>query len=168
MMGTRLAVCAGSLALAGCVAQVQETRAYGVSRPAPGAEVVAAQERTASPAGAACRTVVTTSRAVREVDVRRSFLDPRRQQANVALAVLAGFGSAFLAYDAASLACQTGGSCTGTLQSATWPIAATTAALAAIPLGFVVYNATRVQDDVRLEPAPPLVELGPWQPCEVP
>jgi hypothetical protein len=166
MMRARLTVFAACLMLGGCVARVQETRAYGVSRPAPAAEVVATQERTASADGPTCRTVLTTTRTVREVDVRRSFVDPWRQQTNVALAVLAGLGSTFLAYDAASLACQNGGGCTGTLQSATWPIAATTAALAALPLGFVIYNAARVQDDVRIEPAPPITEMGPWGPCE--
>lgn len=166
MMRASLTVCAASMVLGGCVAQVQETRAYGVSRPAPGAQVVSTRER-AWPTGTGCRTVYTTTPAVHEVDVRRSFVDPRRQQANMALAVLAGIGSTFVAFDAAKLACQTdGGPCTGTLTSATWPIAAATAALAAVPLGFLFYNAARVQDEVRTEPAPPITELGPWQPCE--
>ncbi len=166
MMRASLAVCVASIALGGCVAPVQETRAYGVSRPAPGAEVVATRER-AWPTGTGCRTVFTTNPAVHEVDVRRSFVDPRRQQANVALAVLAGIGSAFVAFDAAKLACQTdGGACTGPLTNASWPIAAATAALAAITLGFLFYNAAHVQDEVRTEPAPPITELGPWEPCE--
>jgi hypothetical protein len=166
MMRTSLAVCVASMALGGCVAPVQETRAYGVSRPAPGAEVVATRERERPP-GTGCRTVVTTSPAMHEVDVRRSFVDSRRQQANMALAVLAGIGSTFIAFDASKLACQTdGGTCTGLLTSATWPIAAATAALAAVPLGFLFYNAARAQDDVRTEPAPPIIEPGPWEPCE--
>ena len=44
--------------------------------------------------------------------------------------------------------------------------AAVTAGLAAIPLAFAAYNAWKVQDAVRIEPAPPTVEPGPWQPCE--
>jgi hypothetical protein len=166
MMRASLAVCVASIAVGGCVAPVQETRAYGVSRPAPGAELVVTRER-AWPTGTGCRTVVTTSPAVREVDVRRSFIDPRRQQANMALAVLAGIGSTFVAFDAAKVACQTdGGPCTASLTSASWPIAAATAALAAVPLGFLFYNAARVQDEVRTEPAPPITEAGPWEPCE--
>jgi len=56
--------------------------------------------------------------------------------------------------------------CTGPLTSASWPIAAVTAALAAVPLGFLFYNAARVQDQVRIEPTTPITELGPPAPCE--
>lgn len=164
-----------SLLSCGCIATVQETRAYGVSRPAPRAEVIATEERTASPTGEQCRTVTTTTQVVREVDIRRSFVDPRSQEVDVALAVLAGIGSAFVAYDGTQRSCQTvslvclsASSAAGADKSASaaWPIAAATAALAAIPLGFVVYNAARVQSEVRTEPAPPITEVSPWQPCE--
>jgi hypothetical protein len=163
-----VALCVAAVALTGCVAGVREIREYGASRPAPGADVAVTEERASTPEGTACRTVVTTTRAVREVDVRRSFVDPRRQELNLALVVLAGIGSSFVAYDAATVACNGNGGCTGLLSSATWPIAAVTASLAAVPLAFAAYNARRVQDETRVEPAPPIVDPGPWRPCAVP
>jgi hypothetical protein len=159
-------VAAASMALGGCIAPVREVRDYGAVRTPPGAEVTVSQERVASPAGPTCRSVVTTTGGTREVDIRRSFVDPRRQEANLAFVMLAGIGSSFIAYDAASIACNGNSGCTGTLSSATWPIAAVTAGLAAIPLAFAAYNAWKVQDAVRIEPAPPTVEPGPWRPCD--
>lgn len=160
-----LTVGAAALGVTGCIAPVREVRDYGALRAPPGAQVVVSEEHVQSPSGPTCRTLITTTGGTREVDIRRSFVDPRRQEANLAFVMLAGIGSSFVAYDAASIACNGNGGCASTLSSATWPIAAVTAALAAIPLGFAAYNAYKVQDEVRIESAPTTVEPGPWRAC---
>ena len=154
-----------TLPLAGCLARVQETRAYGVDHAAPGGEVTTVEQRAISAEGSLCRTVVS-SESVHEVDLRRSFVTPSRQQFNFALAFLAGIGAVYVAYDASALACGSDGGCKAQLSSVTWPIAAVSASLAAIPLAFVAYNAARVQDETHVEAAPPIVEPGPWRPCD--
>ena len=61
---------------------------------------------------------------------------------------------------------QSGSStCDGSVGTASKPAAIGLAALAAVPLAFVVYNATQVQDDRRLELAGPTQDAGEWHDC---
>jgi hypothetical protein len=169
----------GSMA---CVARVTEVRAEGAARPAPDAQTETSQERRAggsdistSTNGATldvtvsqvteCRDVTSTERMVREVDIRRSFANPEAQSWDVALTSLAIAGSAFLFYNSEGpWACAS--SCSDTVGYNSAPFALAVGALAAIPLAFVAYNAARVQDESRIEAAPPASETGAWSACE--
>jgi hypothetical protein len=175
---------AASLGSTGCLAHVREERDFGAARPAPGSEVHALQESRpadvrieASANGGSldvrvtqateCRTVTVTTSTVREVDIRRSYTDPRPQAWDLAAALLLGGGAAFMAYNAdGPWACNSGSStCDGSVGTASKPAAIGLAALAAVPLAFVVYNAAQVQDDRRLELAGPTQDAGEWHDC---
>jgi hypothetical protein len=171
---------------AGCVAAVTEERGYGAARPAPGATSEVTEERRTAPSElhatmkgtvltatvvepTECRDVVSTRDMVREVDVHRTFTDPRQQQWDLALALLAGGGAALVAYDGnGPWACpgnRAPSGCAGQVGSAAgaveWPLIA----LAAVPGLLVAYNAARTQDSRQLERSGPERNVGQWNRC---
>ena len=151
---------AWAIVLAGCVAQIQETRLEGPARPEPDARSAVTLERRAGADGAIeCREVVATAPMVREVDIRRSFAD-RAQDRNEALLVLLGAGVGVLAYSGSQVHCSAGGACGAPMTSASVLLA-----LAAIPLGFLAYNAVAVRDRGIVERVAPEVKLGAWRVC---
>jgi hypothetical protein len=168
----------------GCIAHVQEQRDFGAARPAPDAEVTTSRETRPAPArieatahGASldvrvvrsteCRSVTHMTSTIREVDVRRSFTDPRPQEWDVAAMLLLGGAAGFLAYDAdGPWACNSSASsCSGAVGQGVKPVAFGLGFLAAVPLAFVAYNAVRAQDDRYLERTGPTEELGTWEEC---
>jgi hypothetical protein len=160
----------------GCVASIKENRIYGSSRPrfdgAP--DVVHERKPGEATLGATvdgsivnvslvrtseCRDVDVTSR-VRDVEVRRSFADDA-QERNGAVALLFGAGVGLLQYSADQINCPGGSACWSTMISAEYGLLA----LAAIPVGFLIYNALRVRDERAVEAAPPEVRQSAWQMC---
>jgi hypothetical protein len=162
---------AASLALAGCIASITEERIDGPTRPDVDARSVVVTERRSlpepgsagdDPARAAvveCREVQVTGPMVRDVDVRRSFADDA-QEKNAALTMLIGTGIAFLAYGASVVHCP---QCfdVGPLETGQYAMLG----LVALPIGFLTYNALRVQDRRETEPAAPEERSGPWHAC---
>ncbi len=160
----------------GCVAAIQENRLYGTSRPRfDGAPDVVHERRPDDAALRAtvegsildvsvvrtseCRDVHVTSQ-VQDVAVRRSFADDA-QERNGAFALLFGAGAGLLQYSADQVNCPSGSACWSTMISAEYGLLA----LAAIPVGFVIYNALRVRDSHAVEPAPPEVRQTAWRTC---
>jgi len=110
---------------------------------------------------AECRSVRVTAPMVREVEISRSFLDPRAQENGLAVAFLLAAGYGLLSYAAAQQsACPAGGGCRG------WATAGyATLGVAAIPIGFLAYNAARVQGSRKIERTESERVPGPWHTC---
>ena len=159
---------------------------FGAARPAPDAQVRTVQEKRPGPARiettvqgttldvhltqpSSCRNVTVTSATIREVDVRRSFVDPKPQAWDVATALLLGGAAGFMTYNAdGTWACNsTSATCLNSVGTASMPIAVTMAVASAIPLGFAIYNATRVQNERHLERTGAFEETGEWHSCSV-
>ena len=176
-------VAAASLALAGCIAQIDEERIFGPPRPSLGGPPIVVEEQRPAPAGspdgtsgpevalptAECREVTIESR-VQDVTVRRSFADrsPFGPQAtNVGLATLLGAGAAFVGFDLGTLACfqNNDKGCSGQTGPSEALAEKVLVGLAVIPLGFAVYNAIRVQDRSLVRRMAPGATAGPWRPC---
>ncbi|MGO9833145.1 MAG: hypothetical protein ACLP1X_02920 [Polyangiaceae bacterium] len=151
------------IVLAGCVAHITETRLYGAARPATDARSEVIVERHTGLDGAVeCRDVTVYGPMIREVVIRRSFAD-HAQDRNAALAMLLGGGIGLLAYGQDEVQCpQQGGGCSDPTNAALALLG-----LAAIPVGFLAYNAVAVQDSRALEPAEPEAKLGQWHACSV-
>jgi hypothetical protein len=160
----------------GCVASIKENRLYGASRPRfdgapdviherkPDEDVLRATVDGSTldvsvVRASECRDIHVTSR-VQDVAVRRSFADDA-QERNGALALLFGAGAGLLQYSADQVNCPSGSACWSTMISAEYGLLA----LAAIPVGFVIYNALRVRDGRAVEPAPPEVRQSAWRTC---
>lgn len=156
---------AAALGVGGCVATIREERLAGVPRPAIDAvsegtaeAVAGAPVVTGTAAGSGadtgatqvepCRRGRVTVPMVRDVEIVRSFADDA-QERNMALAFLLGAGLGLLAYGANQAVCPPGaGGCSlGAVTTAEDAIVG----LAAIPLGFIVFNALRVQDGRAVE-----------------
>jgi hypothetical protein len=159
---------AAAFVLAGCIAGIREERAYGPAHPS-GSPVDVRVEQREGEAGDECRTV-TREPMVREVDVRRSFVDTSifgAQATNAGLAAVRGAAASFIGYDLSTLACSqnhdTG--CDGQTQSGAVRAEKISVGLAAIPAAFLVINALRVQGRRLLEAAPPEVMRTEWVPC---
>jgi len=149
-----------AIALGGCVAPIEETRLLGPPRPTPDARSEVTVERRTGPDGAVeCRDVAATAPMVRDVDVRRSFADGA-QDRNGALAMLLGAGAGVLEYSEGQVQCSQGGAC-----SAPGTASAVMIGLAAIPLGFLIYNAVAARDSRTVERVAPEVKASPWSPC---
>jgi hypothetical protein len=160
---------AASFALAGCIAAIHEERAYGPERPASADPPPVLVEQRGGEAGAECRTV-TIQPMVREVDVRRSFVDSRPigpQATNVGLAGVLGAAAILIGYDLSTLACSQNNDtgCDGQTQRGAARAETLAVGLAAIPATFLVINALRVQDERYVESAPPEVTRADWVPC---
>ena len=154
------ALVAWAILLGGCVAQIEETRVEGPARPEPEAHAVVTIERRAGTTGALeCREVAVTAPMVREVEIRRTVAD-HAQDRNTALMLLLGAGVGVLAYSEGQVHCSQGGACGAPMASA-----AVMLGLAAIPLGFLVYNAAAAQDRRFLERVAPETKLGAWRAC---
>lgn len=154
-------VAALPIALGGCVAQIGEIRLYGASRPAPGARAEGITERRTGVDGAVeCRDVTVTGPMIREVEIRRSFTDGA-QDRNAALAMLLGGGIGLLAYGQDKVQCPgQGGGCSDPTNAGYALLGA-----AAIPLGFLAYNALAVRDSRTIESTAPEARMGPWGAC---
>jgi hypothetical protein len=149
-------------ALAAC-APITETRLEGPARPEPSARAEVTTESRAGADGAAeCRAVTRTAPMVRDVVVRRSFAD-QTQERDAAVSMLLGAGSGALVF-----AQSQQGSCSGGACAAPSVSAVVVAAIAAVPLAFLAYNAVRVQDSRLTVPVGPEVTTGEWRPCAAP
>jgi hypothetical protein len=163
-------------AAGGCVAPLQEERLYGAPRPRDdGAPDVVPERKTglveldAAMHGAElevsvaatteCREVDVTSR-VQDVSVRRSFADSS-QEVNGALALLAAAGVGALQYGAEQIDCPSGSACWSAMITSEYAVLAA----AAVPVGFLIYNAFRVRDSHELVAAAPEIREGPWRAC---
>jgi hypothetical protein len=162
-----------SVGLGGCVASIKEQRVYGPVRPAfdAGFDVIservpAASAPDASAGGAEsvafrCRDITVISPMVRDVDVTRSFADGAQEQ-NAALLMLLAAGVGFLAYGVNQSACPAGG-CSEIPAATT--VEYGLVAAAAIPIGFLAYNAWRVRDSRTVERVAPEMKPGAWRTC---
>jgi hypothetical protein len=149
-----------AMVLAGCVAPILETRLEGPDRPTPDARSEVIVERRAGDGGTAeCREVAATAPMVRDVVIRRSFIGDA-QERNGALAMLLGAAGGVLAYGQGKAQCSQGGAC-GSLGVS----AGVMFGLAAIPLGFLAYNAVAVRDRPFVERVAPEARPGPWRAC---
>ena len=163
-------------ATGGCVAHLQEERFYGPPRPRedgapdvvperkPGAVQLDAALRGAEldvslAATTECREIDVTSR-VQDVSIRRSFADSS-QEINGALALLAATAVGALQYGAEQIDCPSGSACWSAMVTSEY----TVLAAAAVPVGFLIYNAFRVRDGRELKAAAPEIREGPWQTC---
>jgi hypothetical protein len=157
----------GGLCLGGsaCVAEIHEERLFGGPHTITASRTETIEERPGDQAiGGACREVTLTYPMVRDVTVRRYFADDA-QTRNVAVATLLGAGIAFLAYGTNQSACsaQTGACPDFAVVKTTEAILA---ALAAIPIGFIAYNAIRVQDTQTFEYVTPTWKRAPCKDSE--
>ncbi len=154
-------VAALPIMLGGCVAQIGETRLYGAPRPAPGASSEAITERRAGMDGAVeCRDVTVTGPMLREVEIRRSFTNGA-QDRNAALAMLLGGGIGLVAYGQDKVQCPAqGGGCSDPTNAGYALLG-----LAAIPLGFLAYNALAVRASRTIESSAPETRMGSWGAC---
>jgi hypothetical protein len=155
--------------LAGCIAGIQEERAYGPAHPASADGERVDVERREGDKGPECRSVTSTP-MVREVDLRRSFTSggPLGAQAtNLGLATLFGAAAVLVGYDLSTLACaqnhNTG--CSGQTQAGADHAEALAIGLALVPTVFLVINALRVQDARYTESVQPEVARTEWVPC---
>ena len=149
-----------AIVLGGCVAGIQETRLEGPAGPTVDARSEVIVERRKGDGGTAeCRDVAATAPMVREVVIRRSFADSA-QERDGALAMLLGAGAGVLAYSQGQVQCSQGGAC-GSLGTS----AGVMIGLAAIPLGFLVYNAVAVRDRRVVERVAPETRAGAWRAC---
>ncbi|MGD0524285.1 MAG: hypothetical protein ABSE49_04025 [Polyangiaceae bacterium] len=153
---------AWSTALAGC-ATIHETRLEGPARPEPSAHAEVTTESRAGAEGATeCREVTRTGPMVKDVVVRRSFAD-ETQEHDAAVAMLLGAGSGALVFAQSQQTSCSGGACSAPSVSAV-----VVAAIAAVPLAFVAYNAVHVQDRRLTVPVAPEVTTGEWHACSAP
>jgi hypothetical protein len=153
-----LGACA--IVLGGCVAQIDEARLEGPARPEPDARSAVTVERRAGAGGAIeCREVAVTAPMVREVEVRR-FVADHAQDRNTALLLLLSAGVGILAYSGGQVHCSQGGACDAPMTSASVLLG-----LAAIPLGFLVYNAAAAHDSRVIERVAPETRPGAWRAC---
>jgi hypothetical protein len=162
-----------SVGQAGCIASIKEQRVYGPVRPAFDAGFDVISERVpaerpsdASPGGAQtpsfiCRDITVISPMVRDAYVTRSFASDA-QERNAALLMLLVAGVGFLAYGANQAACPAAG-CSDI--SAATTVEYGLVAAAAIPIGFLAYNAWRVRDSRTVERVAPEMRPGAWRPC---
>jgi hypothetical protein len=163
-----------SLGLGGCIASIKEQRVYGPVRPSfdAGFDVISERVPTGKPpldasaGGAAapafqCRDITVISPMVRDVDITRSFANAA-QERNAALLMLLAAGVGFLAYGANQAACPAGG-CQEISAATTVEYGLVVAA--AIPIGFLAYNAWRVRDSRTVERVAPEMKPGEWRPC---
>jgi hypothetical protein len=151
-----------SLALEGCVAHIRQDPIYGTTHATVETRSEVLSERIDPPEGPAlCRDVNVTSPLVKDVLVRRSFADDA-QTNNLAFVTLIAAGIGLLAYGANQTACP-GGHCPdlATVDTAEYALLGA----AAVPLGFLVYNAFRVRDGRSVAAAPPLIAPRPWHAC---
>ena len=158
---------------AGCIASIKEQRVYGPMRPAfdAGFDVVSERVPAARPSDASagvaeapafqCRDINVISPMVRDVEITRSFANGA-QERNAAVLMLLFAGVGFLAYGANQAACPAGG-CSEIPAATT--VEYGLVAAAAIPLGFLAYNAWRVRDSRTVERVAPEMRPGPWRPC---
>lgn len=155
------------LGVSGCVAQIHEERLFGGPHTITASRTETIEERADNDAlGAACREVTLTYPMVRDVTVRRYFADDA-QTRNVAAATLLGAGIAFLAYGTNQSACSAStGACPDFAVVKTTE--AILAALAAIPITFIAYNAIRVQDTQTFEYVTPAWKPAPCKDREPP
>jgi hypothetical protein len=150
---------AASTVLTGC-APIQETRLEGPARPEVGARVERTVERRVDADGIAeCREVTRTGPMVRDVVIRRSFAD-QTQERDAAVAMLLGAGVGALVFAQSQNASCSGGACSAPAVSA-----GIVAAVAAIPVAFLLYNAVAVQDRGRVEPVASEMSSGAWRAC---
>jgi len=160
------AVC---LAGSGCVAEIREERLFGPPRSLAESRSETIEERRieeGAHGGSTCREVTVTYPMVRDVTIRRYFADDA-QARNVALATLLGAGIAFLAYGANQSACSAKmGACPD--FAAVTTAEAALLALAAVPIGFIGYNAVRVQDVRTTEYVIPRWTEHARAPCDDP
>jgi hypothetical protein len=157
---------AATIGLVGCIARVDEERVYGPPRPLPGSR----SEDLVEKRGTECRIVTVIAPAVREVEIRRRMVSesPLSPQAtNAALFAMLVTGSALLAYDADQVACSrnAAGDCWIKATDSMKPAEYTAAALAAVPLALIAYNAVRARDTRSVETSPEGVDPGPWHTC---
>jgi hypothetical protein len=148
------------LGASGCVAEIHEERLFGGPHTITASRTETIEERPNDEAiGGGCREVALTYPMVRDVTVRRYFADDA-QTRNVAAATLLGAGIAFLAYGTNQSACsaKTGACPDFAVVNTTEAILA---ALAAIPVAFIAYNAIRVQDTQTFEYLAPAWKRGP-------
>jgi hypothetical protein len=166
------------LLCAGCVAQIREERIFGPPRTIVGSTTQTVEERHDDglpglrqrsgeagdvPSGSVCREVAVTSPLVRDVTIRRYFADDA-QTRNLAMAALLGTGIALMEYGTNQAACsEKTGICHDFATVTTAEIVLL--ALAAIPIGFLGYNAVRVQDSVTTDYVTPHWVPGAWAPC---
>jgi hypothetical protein len=149
-----------AIAVAGCIAPIRETRLEGPAGPTVDARSEVLVERRTGEGGLVeCRDVAATAPMVRDVVIRRSFVGDA-QERNGALAMLLGAGGGVLAYSQGQVQCTQGGAC-GSLGTS----AGVMIGLAAIPLGFLVYNAVAVRDSHLVERVAPETRRGPWRAC---
>ena len=161
----------GALGLGGggCIAEIHEERLFGAPRTVVESKSETIEERRvdeSNQGSSACRDVTVIYPMVRDVTVQRYFADDA-QDRNFALAVLLGMGVGFLEYGTNQAACSAK---TGACPDFAPVTAAEVAllALSAIPLGFIGYNAIRVQDRRTFEYVTPKWTPGPWVPCREP
>ena len=176
LFAVAFALAVTTMTATGCVARLQEQRLYGAARPRDDGAPDVVPERKAGPtqldaamhgaeldvsvaATTDCREVDVTSR-VRDVAVRRSFADSS-QEINGALALLAAATVAALQYGAEQIDCPSGSACWSAMITSEY----TVLAAAAVPLGFLVYNAFRVRDGREIAAAEPEIREGPWRTC---
>jgi hypothetical protein len=168
----------------GCIATIREQRVYGPALPADDARTETVQERRdagsfvrASATGTTlavtvervteCRKVTMADKTFREVEIRRSFVSSTPQEWDAAAALLLLGAAGFLEFNADQLACSSGASgCKNLNSSASASVAVAAGGLSLVPLALLAYNAVRVQDERRTEPAAPLREAGVWFACE--
>jgi hypothetical protein len=157
---------AAAIGLLGCIARVDEERISGPPRPLPGSRSEDFMEKR----GTECRVVTVLAPAAREVWIRRRMVSESRfppQATNAALFTMLVTGVALLAYDADQLACSqnAGGDCWRKATDAMKPAEYTAAALAAVPLALIAYNAVRARDSRSVEITTEAVDPGPWHTC---
>jgi hypothetical protein len=162
-----------SVGPAGCIASIKEQRVQGPVRPSFDAgfdvitERIPAESRGEASAGGVeppafrCRDITVVSPMVRDAYVTRSFANDA-QERNAALLMLLLAGVGFLAYGANQAACPAAG-CSEI--SAATTVEYGLVAAAAIPIGFLAYNAWRVRDSRTVERVAPEMRPGAWRPC---
>jgi hypothetical protein len=165
----------------GCVASIREERFYGPPRPALDARLQVVRERgpgiarvAASAHGtridvsidevAECRGVDVLGPMVQDVEIRRTFADDA-QERNGVFAMLAGAGIGMLEYGVHQVDCSGGGRGCPELPAETRAGLYSLLGLAAIPVGFLAYNAFVAQDRRVIDDAAPEMKAGPWTPC---
>jgi hypothetical protein len=158
---TLVAVSVMGMPVVGCVARISETRLYGAAHPAADAVSRTLTQRQVGIDGTPeCRDVVVTDPMVREVQIRRSFADDA-QERNAAIASLLGGGIGLIAYGQDSVVCPgNGGRCSDPTLAGVVLLG-----LAAIPIGFLAFNANAVRDGRVVERAPPDTAPQAWRSC---
>jgi hypothetical protein len=166
MKGTALFLLAGvCLGGTGCIAEIHEERLFEAPHTLAASRSETLEQRESpddDAPGGACREITITYPVVRDVTVRRYFADDA-QTRNLALTTLLGAGIALLAYGANQSSCSPTGACRDFAGVRTAEVSLL--ALAAIPIGFIGYNAIRVQDGRTFEYVTPTWTPGARVPC---